>query len=516
MSRRRMGAGLILVLLFACSARTGHAGFSELAWHLPDGANTLVLFNVDEVLASPLAEKEGWRARQQQPSAATWIFAPPGTSRIAVSARLEIASMQPLWHAGVAELQFEPSMPKVAAMHGGSVDEINGRNVAAVPPRTYVVQFGKQLAGFLTPANRQDTGRWLDAVYSDSSRVCLSPYLMEGVGFADKFGTPIIVAVDLKHVFSAAFIRSRLGSAPGMNGRTIDLDQLSTALASVRGMMLGITVTDQVHGKVIVHFEQDVSLNKDLAKPLLLHALANHGAMIEEFAEWEVAVNGKEITLSGYLQPSGRQRIFCLLDAPPELRTPSPASPADAQQTEQKLLALASQQYFKVVSSMLDDLRGKRQSDEFVTWGQVGLWFEKYAARIDQLPVLHVDPDLIQWGSNVSAQLRQAESAMKGIGATTAYRMATTPDVQAYNYGTATVAGAGVGPYGGYRAGWATAYQYAYNPQLSLALQGQQDAQIRTEERVRGNTSANLIMQGLQAEKGEIRKRMTQKYQVEF
>lgn len=147
---------------------------------------------------------------------------------------------------------------------------------------------------------------------------------------------------------------------------SFDLDQLAAALASIRGLTLGMTVTDQVYGKVKVDFDQDVPLTPELAKPLLLEALANHGAMIEEFTQWECAVSGKEITL------------------------------------------------------------------------------------------------------------------------------------------------------GGYRAGAAYGYQYAYNPQLSLALQGQQSAQIRTQERIRGNTSANLIVQGLQAETGEIRRKMTEKYQVEF
>ena len=384
--------------------------------HLPDRANTVILFNVDEILASPLAVKEGWAAKEQQAFAANWIVVPPGTMRYAGAAQLELASMQPLWQAGVAELQFEPSMAKAAALHGGSVDEISGRSVAALPPDMYVVQFGKQLAGFLRPANRQDAGRWIDDVYSDSSRMPLSPYLVEGVGFADKLGTPIIVAVDLKHVFPVAFIRGRLGSLQTLQGQNLDLDQLSTALAGVKGMTLGITVTDRVYGKVKVDFEQAVPLTAELAKPLLLEALANHGAMIEEFKEWQAEVKGNEITLGGYLQQSGMQRIFSLLDAPPAMHVPPPSSPADVQQTDQKYLALASQQYFKSVTSLLDDLTGKRKSDEFVTWGEVGLWFEKYAARIDQLPILHVDPDLVDWGSNVSAQLRQAESSMKGIG----------------------------------------------------------------------------------------------------
>lgn len=515
MSRRPFRLGLLL-LLAGFWTDPSHAGFDELARHLPGRANTLILFNVDEILASPLAVKEGWSTKQQQAFAASWIVVPPGTIRYAGAAQLELASMHSMWQAGVAELPFEPSMAKAAALHGGSVDEISGRSVAALPPDMYAVQFGKQLAGFLRPANRQDAGRWIDEVYSESGRTPLSPYLMEGVGFADKLGTPIIVAVDLKHVFPVAFIRGRLGSLGSLKGQNFDLDQLSTVLAGVKGMMLGITITDQIYGKIKLDFDQAVPLTAELAKPLLLEALANHGAMIEEFKEWQAEVKGNEITLGGYLQQGGMQRIFSLLDAPPAMHTPAATTPADVQQTEQKYLALASQQYFKSVASLLDDLSGKRKSDEFVTWGQVGLWFEKYAARIDQLPILHVDPDMIAWGSNVSSQLRQAETSMKGIGVQTGYRLATAPNVQAYNTQTETAFGAGVGPYGGYRVGGAYAYQYAYDPKLSLALQSQQNAQIRTEERIRGNTSANLIMQGLQAETGEIRKRMTEKYQVEF
>ena len=65
MSRRHLGIGLILFLL-ASFSEIGRAGFSDLVRHLPDGANTLILFNVDEILASPLGVKEGWAAKQQQ------------------------------------------------------------------------------------------------------------------------------------------------------------------------------------------------------------------------------------------------------------------------------------------------------------------------------------------------------------------------------------------------------------------------------------------------------------------
>lgn len=511
MNRRRLATGLFLVFLFACAARPGHAGFGDLVQHLPDDANVLILFNVDGLLASPLGVKENWSAKQQQAFASNWIIVPPGTSRFAMAAQFQLESMKPLWQAGVAELQTPPSMAKAAALHGGTVDQINQRNVAILPPDIYLVQFGQKLAGYLTPANRQDAGRWIDQVYSSSNRVPLSPYLAEGFEFADKLGTPVIVAMDLQHVFPTAFLRSRLEAAESLKGQNIDLDQLSSALASVRGMTLGITVGERVYAKLKIDFDQDLPLTAEIAKPLLLEALANHGAMIEELKDWTCEVNGKQITLGGELQQSGRQRIFSLLDAPPELQAAGPPSPSEVQQSEERYLAMASQQYFKSVTGLLDDLRGKRKSDASVTWGQVGLWFEKYAGKIDKLPILNVDPELLEWGSYVSDQLRQAETSMKGIGARSSYRMTEMPNVEAYSYRSGAVGGVGRYGYGG-----AYGYQAAYNPKLSLALQGQQEANVRTQEKIRGNTSANLIMQGLQEETGEIRKRMTQKYKIEF
>jgi hypothetical protein len=73
-----------------------------------------------------------------------------------------------------------------------------------------------------------------------------------------------------------------------------------------------------------------------------------------------------------------------------------------------------------------------------------------------------------------------------------------------------------VGAYGrGYAAG-GYAYSYHSDPRLSLALDGQKRAQIRTQERIRGNASANAIMEGLQAEMAHMRVVLTGKYGVEF
>lgn len=66
--------------------------------------------------------------------------------------------------------------------------------------------------------------------------------------------------------------------------------------------------------------------------------------------------------------------------------------------------------------------RGKRKSTEFVTWGQVGGWFERYARKIDNLPILNVDPEMLDYGVFVADSLRQSETVMKGIGAKSGMR----------------------------------------------------------------------------------------------
>jgi hypothetical protein len=69
-------------------------------------------------------------------------------------------------------------------------------------------------------------------------------------------------------------------------------------------------------------------------------------------------------------------------------------------------MAAASKQYFKQISGILEGINlGGPIND------QSG-WFWRDARRIDQLPAMNVDPDLLRWGSSVSANLRQASAIL--------------------------------------------------------------------------------------------------------
>ena len=136
------------------------------------------------------------------------------------------------------------------------------------------------------------------------------------------------------------------------------------------------------------------------------------------------------------------------------------------------------------------------------------MWFKRYAKKIDNLPILNVDNQLLDYGVFVSDSLRQSETAMKGIGAKSG--------MASRSWGT-TTAHESYGVAGGRTADWGNAYgAYRWSTQEDLAAKGQAEAQVRTQERISGNANAHFIMQGIDQATSAIRRTMTQKYKMEF
>jgi hypothetical protein len=122
--------------------------------------------------------------------------------------------------------------------------------------------------------------------------------MQQAVKFAEG-NAGIILALDLQHFVAAADARAALAEWDLLKDRDVDLDQVAEVLASIRGVMLGVSVVDQRSGAIRVDFDQDASVLQEFAKPLLLEVLARRGLMIDEFQEWTAEVRGKTIALRG-------------------------------------------------------------------------------------------------------------------------------------------------------------------------------------------------------------------------
>jgi hypothetical protein len=503
-------------ILATLAALPAWAQFDDLAAKVPSSANAVFLVNAEKILASPAAEKGNWKEKVQEAYAAGITILPPDASQAIMSAELDLESTHTLWESVVMRVNRPVSMTKVASMTKGTAGEIEGTPAVALPGDAYVVRFEKNVAAAMAPANRQAIARWLREVNA-RTKPALSSYLTEAFAYANELGTPIILAIDLDNAVSIEHIRLALATAEHETGKKFEaetglsIDRVAEFLVTTRGVTLGITLAEQPFGKIKVDFRTDVPFKPEVAKKLLIHALNRRGAMIDELEEWTPKVNGKQFTLEGHLGRSGMRRIFSLFDRPPTL--PKEGDDSTAQQSSDPELA-ATKTYFTNMQEMLDDLAAKPKMASNYTVGQKAVWYKTYARKIERLPVLNVDPDLVQFSSHVSQQLYSAADAITSGAARSRTRQVNAAPT--YNYYTNTSV------YGySYRS---NDYYSGYVPYGASSVTAVEDvnaefnnrARIRTEERVASMNQARTITEALDRDVSDMRKKLTQKYKAEF
>lgn len=488
---------MVALCVFGLGDHLVHAQFSDLIRRVPPGANAIIAINLQKALNSPLAKKEGWKQDRQKAFDSGMVLLPPSSDQLLMAAQMDLEYMQPQWEVTLLNVSRKPNLPEVATRWGGTMDNLNGRSAVVLPQDTYIVEFGEVMVGAMTPANRQSVGRWLREIDSNQGGQ-LSSYLQQAFDYANKGGTPIIMALDLQDVVSPEIAKQRLQNMKCIKDANVDVDQLAKTISTVKGVTLGITINQRVFGRLKVDFSEDCSDLADIAKPLLLEILEKNGSTIDEFYDWKPEVKGNTASIGGYLNRNGLRRLLSFIDSPAAIGETAP--PASSGKDPESLTLASSQQYFKSVSTLLDDLREKPKRNEAKTWGQVGGWLDRYSRKIDKLPMVNVDPELLDYGAYVSDTLRRASDSLKNIAGRSRVREVNTVETSGgYAYRG--------GRWGGYGA-----YGYGYD---RYATQQARTA-ARTEERVSGTRNARDIMRDIETATSEVRREMVKKYNADF
>lgn len=491
---------ILLAFAIFAVANVTLAQYAELASKVPATTNALSMMNVEKILASPIAVKEDWKGRFDKAFASGMISIPPHAHQVLLATQLDYETWQSAWDVAIINLTRDVSMSNIARQTKGLPDTIGEFPAVALRQDAYIVAFGKQQVAAMAPANRQAVVRWIRATQS-KTKPELAPYLLKAVKLADKID--IVQAFDLEGVVPEAVVSEKVKSSPALAGKKIDAEQLTKLLTSILGVTFEVNFKQDRHARFLIDFDQDAALLATVGKPLLLEVLAGAGARIEDFDTWTPKVEGKQFILTGTLSPAGMRKVLSLIDAPISTFTQADEtlrSQADSA-SQNSQAAYASQAYFKAVESIIDDLR--KESKDSVTLGQNAAWFDRWARKIERLPMVGVDKDMLDYGGFVVGQLRGASDSLKGIGINSAQRSA-----QVYESGQAWVSGDyGSGYYGRY--GSASGY-YEWNPVDS------QRRAIRADERAKGSKDALGGMRQIENATGAIRRTMTERYQIQF
>ncbi len=164
------------------------------------------------------------------------------------------------------------------------------------------------------------------------------------------------------------------------------------------------------------------------------------------------------------------------------------------EEVNESLIRESSLTYYRATDVLLKDLkrelRGNKASSAIM---------ERYARRIDRMPILHVDDDLLDYGSNLAETLRVIALSKRQGG------------IQS-GVGTAGMGGGGYSNYSyGYGYSGNRGDRYA-GARASAADRTTIKSQAMAESKNVRVEGAKLIADAT----AQIRRHMTQKYQVEF
>jgi hypothetical protein len=495
-----------ILAVFAVSAQSSFADdeFQDLVNKIPRAANAVVLLNMEKAKNSPMGIKEGWRAKVEQAFEDGLVRVPPQATRFVLASQIDFEFMEPLWEAAVIELDEDLSSTDIQKMRNGTLDTIEGLPAIVRPNDTYLVKLGPKLVGGMGPANRQAVVRWIRDERK-TSPLPLSPYLQKAAVYSDKAGSDIIMALDLDGVVSfervGKYLKSREKNVKEWGA---DLAGLARLLSTVQGIRIGVRIGETPSCMVVIDVQGDASIVAPYAKQLLLQIMSDRGMALNDVSSWTAKAQGHEISLAGKLSKAGLRRLMTVVDSPTTQASLAAAvSPSELPAMQAK----ASLKHFKSVAGMASDLKADMRSSKNLA--STSLWFDKYARRIERLPVLNVDPELLEYSAYVANQLRQASLSVKTMGIQSGVRQAQI---------TSGSVGGDDGGYGGYRYGAYGAYNGGADiyGMGNVKAVGEQRRVVRAEEKSIAATDVQTLRQNIIAATASIRRKMSQKYQMEF
>ncbi len=496
-----------LALSFAWREATAQSEFVRMLPKLPESTNAIALVDLKSMFNSPIALKEKWAENESE----TPLFPPRLASRsdyLVYGSALNFGGgFDRNWEIVLAETKASITAKEVAVIVGGAVDELAGTSIVWDPRDSFIVLFDEQMVGARFPADRQETGRWIKEAQKAGTESRLSPYLRHVAAMKQTYDHQLVMAFDTADLFTPALMRPILASSPAFDLKLDDLDAASRALASAEGVLLGIKADTGLEGIVKVDFGMSTAPLKRIAKPLLIDMLQRIGADLRDLRDWRTTIEEDSITIQGPLTTSGARRMASLLELDPGLsgpaaqpepevaQSPAPAAGESASPGAVAPTLKATEKYYRDLMTLLDDIRDE---DKTKTQRTISLWCGRYATKIDRMPILRVDPDLLAFSRKITITLRDLSNTAKGANMNIVARQTTD---------AATSTGGGY--YGG---GY---YGFGYGPYLEgtsrIAME-----RITKQEGLKASSYEIQVWAQVEQELNDLDRVLTMRYGVEF
>jgi hypothetical protein len=473
--------------------------------YFPAHTNTLMVMQVDDLKKSAKAKEAGWSDKDSS----LWIAGtdplPSWVKLIVRGSHSHLRQSTREWSMSVAPVPEYVGFSTMARTAGQKTQTVAGRPSYLSPKGVYVTSLTRETIGVMRPADRADLARWITQVESGTAPV-ISEYLQAATIHQGQ----IVVAMDLAESLDKWMLRQWLESTETLKGSTTRVVEVSDFLETLSGLTLVVNVSDQISAELQIDFQSELPPIADKLHPLLLEYLTHSGAFVEDLEKAKVTLKNQSVVLSmNPLSDSGFQRLMSLILSPhPQhsgTATDSPKgdAPNDAPVSQNGPNVKATQKYYDAIESMLGDLERSYKASR--NYNATVVWHERFAQKIDHLPIEGVDPAMIQYGRDTSARLVALAASLQGqpleIGA---LNNSITYNVQP-EYG-------GGGWWGAPTVTTSGPVATGYKVDSNLAKVREEQAQIV----IAGTKDRQQVWQIQIDERNEIRDAMYQKYEVDF
>jgi hypothetical protein len=495
MNSLKLTSSLPILLAFFGIARPVSAGdWPKLLDHPRAGTNTIALVNADALRLGASKLKHFKGGEQKADGANLVADLPEHVKKAALSAFLDFDSLDPVWEMGTLTfVKNKLPTPKGIAEHvGGYLDNIAGRPIVYSPRNRYILLDNAERLTINKPADRAAVANWIRGLSKPA--LPLPEYLKRVVEKAAD-DTPLVLAIDMADTVSPVPLKEKAQTLASLAGAKASLDDIVKLLAGIEGITFTVDLEEQFQGRLQFDFAAKPTLLNKLGKAVVLEVFGRRGILFPEMREWEAHVEGNALVLSGPVNAVSISNLLTLFTSSPSAdNTPEEGSLGNSTLTAEKQKAQASKRYFTSVTRVISEVHNVKG----VGVGEHGVWNDKLAGKIDQIPMLNVDPELLDYGAQVSQLIRGAAVTIKKANMTAATMLAPDYTVNS-NFGMGVGYGYGYG-FGAYSIN----SNQAYNQQV--IQQGHAEgmtAHVSNLEQVDNLTTA-------------VRRKMTEKYQIEF
>jgi hypothetical protein len=423
------------VFMVAASPSAAEESWQPLLARAPADANTLVMIQAEKIRGSKFAQTTGWDAGDAPPGGLRSILPRHEIRRALLASRLNLLDLSEHWQVGILETASDPSLELFAGGVRAPVETLGTTQAVRLPTDAYLMKLAPKLFGILGPADRQRAAQWVRT--SAAGKPLESTYLQKIASFPETIGTEIMLGFDLTDAADPATVTKLLQTSPTIREAQFDAAQAAQIVASIEGVALGVRVLDQATGMIRVDFRTDPSPLAKWIKPLLLERLAARGVLIDDFQTWTLDLKGNTAFVGGTLSPTGLSLLLSIVepDVPPEPTATGSLKTTTNSTQKQLETAEKSKKHFRQVSGLVTEIRFPH-SVSFHSAGAFGGWIDRQARRIDNMPILGVDPDLVDYSAGVAKSLRVTAQKQRGatISASTASIRSTRylGDIQDY------------------------------------------------------------------------------------